>query len=166
MKKKNTIVVSCILSAGIIISGLALADSHKTSYRKGFAYKQHHKVGGLQLLAKYQQKNLMVQVLSEMTEQSVEAIQVKLKGQRLRTVMQELKIDRQTFYNAMQAKVKERIKQAVADGTITSEQEKEIFVKMQKHAKRRELMTKLIEKGVNDGTITPEEAQMLKRKRL
>jgi hypothetical protein len=165
MKKKHTIIISCILAACIILSGLALADSHKTGYRKGFGHKQHHKGSGLQLLAKYQQENLMVQVLSEMTEQSAEAIQVKLKGQRMRTVMQELNIDRQVFHNAMQAKVKERINQAAADRTITPEQEKEILAKMKNHAKRRELMSKLIEKGVNDGTITPEEAQMLMRKR-
>ena len=165
MKKKHTIIISCILAAAFILSGLALADSQKTGYRKGFGHKQHHKGSGLQLLAKYQQKNLMVQVLSEMTEQSVEAIQLKLEDQRTRSLMQEFNIDRQSFRDAMQAKEKERIKQAVANGSITSDQEKEILAEMEIRSKRRALMKKLIEKGIEDGTITQDEARMLMHKR-
>jgi polyhydroxyalkanoate synthesis regulator phasin len=79
--------------------------------------------------------------------------------------MQELNIDRQAFRTAMQAKASERIKQAVANGSITPEQEKEILAKMENRSKRRELMSQLIEKGIADGTITQEDAQMLLRKR-
>jgi lipoate-protein ligase A len=141
------------------------AGSQRTGHRKVLGFKQYHKGGDLQLLARYQQKNLRVQVLSEMTEQSVEAIQLKLKDQRMHSVMQELNIDRQAFRDAMQAKVKERIQQAVADRSITPEQEKEILAKMETHSKRRELMSKLIEKGIEDGTITRDEARMLMPKR-
>ena len=162
MKKKH-IIISCVMVVGIIFSGLALADSQRTGHRKGLGFKQHHK-GGLQLLAGYQQKNLRIQVLSEMTEQSVEAIQLKLKDQGLRSVMQELNIDRHAFRDAIQAKERERIKQAVTDGSITPEQEKEILAKMETHAKRREIMSKLIQKGIEDGTITRDEARMLMRK--
>ncbi len=163
MKKKH-IIISCVLVVGIIFSGLALADSQRTGHRKGLGFKQHHKGGGLQLLVGYQQKNLRVQVLSEMTKQSVEAIQLKLKDQRMRSVMQELNIDRQAFRDAMQAKERERIKQAVTDGSITPEQEKEILAKIENRTKRRELMSMLIEKGIEDGTITRDEAQMLMHK--
>jgi hypothetical protein len=163
MKKKH-IIISCILVAGIIFSGLALAGSQGTDHRKGSRFKQHHRGGGLDLLVKYQQKNMKVQVLSEMTAQPVEVIQRKLKDQRMRSVMQELKIDRQKFRDAMQAKEKEFIKQAVAEGSITPDQEKEILAKMENRAKRRELMSKLIENGIEAGTITREEAQMLMRK--
>ena len=163
MKKKH-IIISCVLVVGIIFSGLAIADSQRTGHRKGLGFKQHHKGGGLQLLAGYQQKNLRVQVLSEMTEQSVKAIQLKLKDQRMGTIMQEMNINRQAFGNAMQVKVKKRIKQAAADGNITSEQEKEILSKIENRTKRRELMSKLIEKGIEDGTITRDEARMLMRK--
>jgi len=163
MKTKH-IIISCVLVLGIILSGLALADSQGASDRRGFRFKQHHKAGGLMLLAKYQQINLMVQTLSEMTGQSVEALQAKLKDQRMRNLMQELNIDRQALRRTMQAKVSERIKQAVANGTITPEQEKEILTRMENHNKRRELMSQLIEKGIEDGTITQEQAQMLLRK--
>jgi polyhydroxyalkanoate synthesis regulator phasin len=164
MKKKH-IIISCVLVVGIIFSGLALADSQQTGHRKGLGFKQHQKGGDLQLLAGYQQKNLRIQVLSEMTGLSVEAIQLKLKDRRLRSVMQEMNIDRQAFGDAMQVKVKNLIKQAAADGKITSEQEKEILSKIENRTKRRELMSKLIEKGIEDGTITRDEARMLMHQR-
>jgi polyhydroxyalkanoate synthesis regulator phasin len=164
MKKKH-IIISCVLVVGIIFSGVAIADSQRTGHHKGFGFKQHHSGGGLQLLAGYQQENLRVQVLSEMTDQSVEAIQLKLNEQGMRSVMQELNIDRQAFRDAMQAKERERIEQAVSDGSITPEQEKEILAKMERHSKRRALMRKLIEKGIEEGTITRDEARMLMHKR-
>ena len=163
MKTKH-ILISCVLVAGVIFSGLALADSQRAGDRLGFGLKQRHKAGGLMLLSKYQQKTLMVQTLSEMTGQSTEAVQAKLKDQRMRTVMQELNIDRQAFRSAMQVKVRERIEQAAANGTITSEQQKDILTKMENRSKRHELMSQLVEKGIEDGTITQEQAQMLMRK--
>ena len=163
MKKKH-IIISCVLVVGIIFSGPALADSQRPGHRKGQGFKQHHKGGDLQLLAGYQQKNLRVQVLSEMTGVPVEAIQLKLKDQGLRSVMQEMNIDRRAFGNAMQVKVKERIKQAAADGNITAEQEKEILSKIENRAKQREIMRKLIDKGIEDGIITQDDARMLRRK--
>ena len=162
--KKNYIITSCVLIVGIIFSGLTFADSQRTGYRKHLGFKQHYNGGGLRLLAGYQQRNIKFQVLAEMTEQSVEAIQLKLKDQPMRSVMQELKIDRQAFRDAIQAKERERINRAVSDGSITPEQEKEILVKMETHAKRRELLRKLIEKGIEDGTITRDDARMLMRK--
>ena len=163
MKTKH-IIISCVLVAGVIFSGLALAGSQRAGDRLGFGLKQRHKAGGLMLLSKYQQKTLMVQTLSEMTGQSTEAVQAKLKDQRMCTVMQELNIDRQAFRSAMQVKVRERIEQAAANGTITSEQQKDILTKMENRSKRHELMSQLVEKGIEDGTITQEQAQMLMRK--
>lgn len=160
MKKKHIIITS-VLIVSIILSGLALADSQRTGHRKGFGFKQHDKGGGLQLLVRYQQKNMKVQVLSELTGTPVQALQLKLKDQRMRSVMQELNIDRQKFRDAMQAKEKELIKQSVAEGSITPEQEKEILAKMEIRTKRGELMRRLIENGIEAGTITREEAQML-----
>ena len=116
------------------------------------------------LLTKYEQKNLMAQTLAQMTGQSIETIQAKLKDQRIRGVMQELNVDRQAFRSAMQTKFIERVKQAAVSGTISPEQETEILVKIKNRSKRRELMSQLIEKGIEDGAITQEEAQMLMRK--
>jgi hypothetical protein len=164
MQKKH-IITCCILVVSVIFSGLALADSQRAGHRKGFGSKQHHKGGGLQLLAAYQKKNLKFQVLSEMTGQPVETLQLKLKDQRLRGLMQGFNIDRQAFDDALQAKERALIKQAVAEGSITPEQENKILTKMENRTKRRELMSRLIEKGIEDGTITRDEARMLMRKR-
>ena len=163
--KKTHIIISCVLVVGIILSGLAIAAGQRMGHRNNFGYKHHFREGGLQLLAWYQQKNLMVQTLSEMTGQSIEAIRLKLEDQRMRSLMKEFNIDRQAYRDAMQAKEKERIKQAVANGSITPDQEKEILAKMEIRSKRRALMKKLIEKGIEDGTITPDEARMLMHKR-
>ena len=162
--KKTFIIISCVLAVGIIFSGLALADSHGKGHRNAFGYK-HRGKGDLQMLARYQQKNLMVQTLAEMTGQPVNAIQMKLQDQRMRSLMQELNVDRRAFYDALNAKVKDRIKQAVVDGSITPEQEQKILARMEARSKQRALMKKLIEKGIEDGTITEDEARMLIRKR-
>ena len=148
----------------IIFSGLALAENPVKGARQGSGFKRHHSGGGLMLLAKYQQKNLMVTVLSEMTDQSPEAIEARLKEQRMRTVMEDLGIDREAFRTAMQAKISQRVKSAAADGSITAEQKDKILEKMEKHSQRRELMSRLVDKGLADGTITREQAQMLMRK--
>jgi hypothetical protein len=55
---------------------------------------------------------------------------------------------------------------AVSDGSITPEQEKQILAQIEAHTKRRELMKMLIEKGIDDGTITRDEARMLMRRQL
>ena len=165
MKKKHILIVICVLFAGIISTPAVLADSHPKNYRRNFGFKQHHKSGGLQLLARYQQKNLKIQVFSEMAGQPEEAIRLKLKDQRMRSLMRELNIDRRAFRAAMQARVREQISQAAADGSITVEQEKEILGILETRAKRAELMSRLIEKGLEDGTITAAEAQMLMPKR-
>ncbi len=163
MQKKHIIITS-VLIVGLIFSGLAIADSQRTGHHKGFGFKKHDRGDGLQLLVRYQQKNMKVKVLSEMSQQPVEVIQLKLKDQRMRSVMQELKIDPQAFRDAMQAREKELIKQAVVEGSITPDQEKKILAKMENRTKRRELMSKLIENGIETGTITREEAQMLMRR--
>ncbi len=163
MKTKHTI-MGCVLVVGIVISGMALANSKAQGELSGWGFKRHYTGGGLMLLAKYQQKNLMVQMLSEMTGQSADVISTKIKEQRMRAVMQEYDIDRQEFRDRMQTKVRERVEQAAINKTITAEQEKEILEKMENRSKRRELMSQLIEKGIKDGTITREQAQMLMRK--
>ena len=165
MKKIQTIIVASFLVMGMVLCGPAFADGQGKGDRQGFGFKQRHNGGGLMLLAIYEQKNLAVQVLSDLTKQSTEAVSAKLKEQGMRAVMQDLNVDRQVFRNAMKAKVNERIRQAAVNKSITPEQEKEILTKMENRSKRRELMSQLIEKGIKDGTITQEDAQMLLRKR-
>ncbi len=171
MKTKHTIIISCIVAAALILPGLALAGGHGKGGRQGYGYKQRPKGGDLMLLAKYQQQNLKAEVLSEMTGQPVDTIRAMINDQRMRSVMDELNVDRQAFRDLMDAKVSERVNQAAANGSITPEQKNKILAKMEIRAqrreqkdKRRDLMSKLVEKGVKDGTITQEEADLLTKK--
>lgn len=164
MKTKLTIIISCILVAGIIISGLAFADVMGNRGHRGAGFRGPQSAFALVLLLKYQQKNLIVQTLSDMAGQPVEAIQAKLKNQRMHTVMQELKVDRQAFHTAMRIKSIELIQKSAEVGTITPEQARDILAKMKTQSQRRELMNQLVEKGIADGTLTGEEAQMLRGK--
>jgi hypothetical protein len=104
---------------------------------------------------------MMVQTLSDISGQPIDAIQTKLKDQRMGAVMQELNIDRQAFHTAMRIKSIELIQKSAKSGTITPEQAKDIIEKMKNRSQRQELMSQLIEKGINDGTITTDQAQML-----
>jgi hypothetical protein len=164
MKTKRTTIIICVLAAAIIICGLAFAGDWGNRARRGSGFHRPHRDFALTLLVKYQQKNLMVQTLSDISGQSIEAIQTKLEDQRMGSVMRELNIDRQAFHTAMRIKSIELIQKSAESGTITPEQAKGIIEKMKNRSQRRELMSLLIEKGVNDGTITTAQAQMLSGK--
>ena len=112
MKTKHTL-ISIVLAAGIIISGLAFASDWGNRGSRKAGFHRPHKAFALMLLVKYQQKNLMVQTLSEMTDQSVESLETQLKDQRMHTIMQDLDIDREAFRTAMQAKISQRVKKSV-----------------------------------------------------
>ena len=165
MKKIQTIIVASVLALSMVLSGSVFADGQGKGHRHGFGFKQPRGGDGLMLLVKYQQKNMRIQVLSEMTGQSTEAIVAKLKEQRMPTVMQELGVDREAFRTAMRIKAIDLIQSSAESGSITPEQAKKILAKMQTRSKRHELISKLIEKGIADGTITREDAQLLLRKR-
>jgi polyhydroxyalkanoate synthesis regulator phasin len=157
MKKIQFIVMAGIVAIGMVISGMALA----TGPQRGVGFHRAQENQALMLLTRYQHQNIKNQVLAELSGQSVETINQRLKSQGMRAVFEELGIDREAFRSAMQAKVNNLIKQAAVNGTITPEQEKAIFEKMENRAKRHEIMSRLIEKGIEDGTITPEQAQTL-----
>jgi hypothetical protein len=151
---------------GMALSVPVFADRQGKDGRRGFGVNQRHKGGGLVLLAKYEQMNLMAQVLSEMAEKETpETIRTKVKEKGMRAVMLELNIDRQKFREKMQAEVRKRVEKAATAGTITAEQEEEILTHMENRSQRREVMKQLIEKGLEDGTITQEQAQMIGPKR-
>jgi len=161
MKKIQTMVVAGVLAMGIVISGMALATGPEDRPKRGSGFHRPRENQVLMLLTRYQHQNIKIQVLSELSGQPLEAINQKLKSQRMGAVIEELGIERQAFRSAMQTKINNLIKQAAVDGTISPEQEKNIFEKMENRAKRREIMSRLIEKGIEDGTITQEQAQTL-----
>ena len=164
MKKIQAIAIGSVLVVGIVLAGMALAAGSGDRPHRGPAKHRQHGDALLTLLTEYQYKNLMVQTLAEITGQSVENVDLRLKEKRLRGVLADYKVNREDFRTAMRSKTIAMVKQAAVNGSITTEQEKEIFAKMERQAQRHAIMTQLIEKGLADGTITPEQAQMLERK--
>ena len=168
MKKKQTIIVIGVLLIGLVISGAIQAAGRGDGDVLGYRHKGEHGKDGLGPLTHYVKQNLAVSVLSEMSGQPSESVRQKLQDQRMRGFLEEYNIDRQAFHTAMQAKVNALVQCLTAGGFITPQQAKEytdrIGRRSQLRSERRELMNQLIEKGLADGTITPEQAQMLQPK--
>ncbi len=164
MKKIQTITIGSVIVIGLVLSGIAFATEWGDKPHRRFAKNRQHRNTGVSLLAKFQYENLTVKTLSEISGQSVDAISEKLKEQRMHQVLKDSGVDRDAFRKAMRTKVNDLVKQAASSGSITPEQEKAILEKMERRVRRHELMTRLIEKGIEDGTITPEEARTLSRK--
>ena len=161
MRKIQTIAVGSVIVIGIVLFGIAYATGSGEKAQRGFAKHRQHRNMGLELLVKYQIKNLMVQALAEVSGQPEDAIVDKLKEQRMHLVLKAAGVDRKVFQNVMHTKISSLVKQAANNGSITPEQEKDILEKMERRVQRHEVMTRLIEKGIEDGTITPEQARTL-----
>lgn len=164
MKKNLAIIAISVLLAGVMLSVVAAAaDSQGPAYQ-GFAHRRHHEEGSVLLLSRYVRENLVAKALAEITAQPVETINQQLKEQHLRGVMQAYKIDRAAFHSAMQTQTDTLIKQLADSGYITPEQQKAIAEKTELRAQRSAIMTRLVAKGLEEGTITEAEAQMLMHK--
>jgi hypothetical protein len=164
MKKKPTIIVIGVLLMGMVFSGATLAAGKWDATNPGYRHHRQRGDDGLMRLTRYMQQNLAVAVLADMSGQPSETVRQKLQDQRMRTLLEELNIDRKAFWAAMQAKVNDLVQNLTAGGFITPEQAREFGAKMERRAERRALMNQLIEKGIADGTITREQAQTLMRK--
>jgi hypothetical protein len=161
MKKNLAIIAISVLLAGVMLSVVATAYESPGRAYPGFAHRRYHKEGSLQLLSRYVQKNLATKALADITGQPVDTIVEQLKEQHLRGVMEKYQIDRAAFRSAMQAQTDALIKQLVDSGYITPEQQKAMAEKTQLRAQRSAIMTRLVAKGLEEGTITEAEAQML-----
>jgi hypothetical protein len=104
---------------------------------------------------------MMVQVLSDLSKQPADAIEQQLKDQHLPAVLSTYNIDPKAFHDAMRTKITGLINLLAQNGYITTEQSNKIQEKMGKFAQRYQLMTLLVQKGLADGTITQEQAQIL-----
>ena len=170
MKKNQTIFVIGVLLIGLVFCAAALAAGMGDDSGRGFRHRGAHGKDGFGPLSYYVKQNLAVSVLAELSGQPADTVRQKLEDQRLREFMSEFSIDRQAFKTAMQAKVNALIQYLATGGYITQDQAKEysdrIERRSQLRSERRELMNQLIEKGLADGTITEEQAQMLKPKRF
>jgi len=107
------------------------------------------------------QHNMMVQVLSQLSQQSAVTIEQQLKDQRLPAVLSTYNIDPKAFHEAMRTKITALINLLTQSGYMTTDQSNKILAEMEKFAQRHQLMTLLVQKGLVDGTITQEQAQIL-----
>jgi polyhydroxyalkanoate synthesis regulator phasin len=170
MKKNQTIIVIGVLLIGLVFLGAALAAGMGDDAGRGFRHRGAHGKDGLGPMAYYVKQAMAVSVLAELSGQPAETVRQKLEEHHLREFMAENNIDRQAFHTAMQAKSNTLVQYLAAGGYITPDQAKaysdRIERKSQLRSERRELMNQLIEKGLADGTITSEQAQMLQTKRF
>jgi hypothetical protein len=164
MRRKPISVVILTVVLAITFIGVGIAAELT---ERAFAGSEHrrHRDGGLKSLSRTIHQNMAVQVLSEISGQPVEKIREQVEGKRLRAVLDDYNIDRQVFQTAMRSKNDELIRSLVESGYITATQQKNITEKMDRHLQRRELINRLIEKGIEDGTITSEQALVLSHKR-
>ncbi len=164
MKKNATISVIILLVLALSLSGTVSASGPPEQPSRFHRHHGRHENGGAKLLNRYLRENLTVQTLSEMTGQPVDTIASKLRDERLPGLLSEYQIDRQTFRTTMQTKMKDLVNQLAKIGYLTPQQEKKIVDQMEFRSQRRALMTRLIEKGIEDGTITDEQTQLLMRR--
>ena len=113
------------------------------------------------LLMRYVRGNMAAQAVSEITKAPVDTIRTKMKEERLPAVLAEYQVDRKTFVEAMHAKVLDLVGKLVESNYLTADQRDQVLARMDQYAQRRVLMKSLIDKAVTDGTITPDQAQML-----
>lgn len=173
MKKKHTIIVCGILLIGLVLGGAVQAAGRGDGAGMGFRHKGVHGKDGLGPLTHYMKQNLAVAVLADLSGQQAETVRQKLQDQRMRGFLEEFNIDREAFHTAMQAKLNALVQYLTTGGFITPEQAKAYTDRIERRAEhraergeRRQLMNQLIQKGLEDGTITQEQAQMLQPKRM
>ena len=164
MKKNSTISVIILLVFALAFSGTVFAAGPPEPSSGFHRHHGRHGDGGAKLLNRYVRENLAVQALSEMTGQPAETIALKLRDERLHDLLSEYQIDREAFRTSMHTKMKDLVNQLAKTGYLTPQQEKEIVDRMEFRSQRRALMTRLIEKGIADGTLTEEQAQLLMHK--
>lgn len=162
MQKKKTIIVTCALFFMVALSGAAFAHNKGEHHHPMYGPSHFHRGGdGLMLLTWDLHKNMLVQVLSQMTKQPAAAIEKQLKEEHIWGVCKQYKIDRKVLFKEMHAKTVALINEFAEKGYITKDQAEHIQKKMEWRIKRHELMEKVVDNGVKTGTITKEQARML-----
>jgi hypothetical protein len=115
------------------------------------------------LLERYVRENMAAQAVSEISGQPVDVIRKKLQEERLPAVLTELGVDRTVFSDIMRAKVQDLLGKLVESNYLTADQKTQLLARLDRYAERRALMKRVVDKAVTDGTITPDQAQLLLR---
>jgi len=160
-EKMKVMVLICLLVLDVMLCGMSVAARADDQQEMPFGPRFHRGRGGPNLLANFVQENLVVQTLAEITKQPAATIQKQLEEKQMPALFDQYKISPEAFHSAMRTKVTALVNQLVETGYISKEQGTIVLDKMDKLAQRRVLMKKLIDKGIKDGTLTQEQANLL-----
>ena len=161
MKKTLLIIAVSVVVVGVAFYVAATAANLQDQANPASGNQRNPAKSGPWQLMRYVRENMAAQTVSEITKQPVDAIRKKLEEQRLPAVLAEYQVDRKAFADGMHAKVQELLGKLVEASYLTADQRDLIVTQMDQFAQRRALMKSLIDKAVTDGTITPDQAQML-----
>ena len=121
MKPFNKILVPLFVGISLLVSSAAFA--YGCGGKGGPGYSQRGPKGyGPGHVLREEMYNARVEVLAELSELSQDEIKAKLEYKPMWAVIDEAKVDYQTFQKKMQEKAKSVLSQAVADGKITQAQ--------------------------------------------
>ncbi len=147
------LIAAWVLTPGIIFAFDKNEKSHNRSHQP-----QPRSDKPLGLMTKFIHEGMVLQSLSRITGQSDESLEKELKEKNLKDVLGEYGIDRKIFHEEMAVRMKNLIRKAGECELINQEQASIILQKMEEHTSRDMILKKLIEKGIEDKTITTEEA--------
>jgi hypothetical protein len=161
MKKTLSIIAISVVLVGLAFYVAATAANPQDQANPGSGHPRMLAKSGPGQLMRYVRENMAAQAISEIKNQPVEIIREKLQKERLPAVLAEYQIDRKAFSEAMHAKVQDLLGKLVESSYLTADQKNQVLAQMDQFVQRRALMKSLIDKAITDGTITPEQAQML-----
>jgi hypothetical protein len=172
MKKVRMLVLNSALFLGIILSGTGCAAGPPDHPPRMGGPGGRQGGGDPMLLARAVQKNIMAQALSQLTGQPADSLEEKLKERQLPALLDEYRIDRKAFHDAMRVKMSALVRLLTGNGYLSETDGEKVLEQSQEGdrpagrgdemAKRREIMSRLIKKGLADGTITRQEAELLR----
>jgi Spy/CpxP family protein refolding chaperone len=163
MKRFRKLVAVCALLGSVAIYGAARAATEPNG-PPSHEHKawHHHMKGGPMMVPRFVMKNIMLQALAQQTGKPADTLKQEIMSKGFRAVMEEYKVDRKALHSAIRTKSEALIKLLADNGYLTQEQSKQEMDHMEKQEKRHELLNQLIEKGIKDHTITPEQAKLLR----
>ena len=164
MKKTLSIITISVVLVGLAFYVAATAANPQDQANPGSGHQRMLAKSGPGQLMRYVRENMAAQAVAEITKQEVGPIREKLQKERLPAVLAEYNVDRKAFSEAMQAKIQDLLGKLVESSYLTVDQKNQVLAQMDQFSQRRELMKSLIDKAITDGTITPEQAQMLLKK--
>jgi hypothetical protein len=159
MRKPLLIVATFVVLVGLCFYLVASVANSQVQADQGPGRERVK--SGPSLLMRYVRGNMVAQTIAGITKDPVDTIRKKLEEQHLPAVLAEYNVDRKAFAEGMHTRFQALLGQLSNDGYLTIDQKNLVLTQMDQNAQRRTLMKGLIDKAVKDGTITPDQAQML-----